>query len=97
MEELYPAKSPGEPLTLRDYLAIDRTALANERTLLGYLRTALALAVVGASALKFLASAPFVVLGWALLAAGAWMTWTGFKRFRRFKQRIDAARKQHCA
>ena len=32
-----------EELILRDHLALDRTRLANERTLLAYLRTALML------------------------------------------------------
>lgn len=39
-------------LTLRDFLAIDRTRLANQRTLLAYFRTALILLVTGISLAK---------------------------------------------
>ena len=43
-----------QALSLTDHLAIDRTILANERTLLAYLRTALGLVVIGATFLHFL-------------------------------------------
>ncbi len=36
-------------LILRDFLAVDRTRLANERTLLSYLRTGLTLMIAGVS------------------------------------------------
>src|SRR4030095_4329956 len=36
----------GHTLSLNDYLAIDRTVLANERTLLSYTRTALTMLVI---------------------------------------------------
>lgn len=42
-----------QELILRDHLALDRTVLANERTFLSYIRTALALVVVGATLLHF--------------------------------------------
>ncbi|MEL7587306.1 MAG: DUF202 domain-containing protein [Prolixibacteraceae bacterium] len=32
---------PGEEIIFRDYLAVERTRLANERTLLSYIRTSL--------------------------------------------------------
>ena len=43
-------------LIIRDYLAIQRTNLANERTLLAYINCAIALLVVGVSFIKFLNS-----------------------------------------
>jgi putative membrane protein len=39
-------------LILADHLALDRTRLANERTLLAYIRTAFMLVVAGVTALK---------------------------------------------
>lgn len=75
--------------TLRDHLAIDRTTLANERTLLGYARTALALAVVGASAVKLFESAALMATGWGFLAGGGIVFSFGLQRFLRMKRRIE--------
>ena len=77
------------PLTLRDRLAIDRTTLANERTLLGYTRTALALAVVGASTVKIFTTAALIVAGWSFLGAGLVVVLVGLRRFWQMKRRID--------
>ena len=44
----------GHKLSLTDYLAIDRTILANGRTLLSYARTSPAMLAVGGSLFKFL-------------------------------------------
>jgi putative membrane protein len=79
-------------LVLRDHLALGRTTLANERTLLGYVRTALALAVVGASALKFFESPALLVLGWAFLAAGAATLLIGLRRYWRMTRHIRTLR-----
>ena len=48
---MYSDADPSD-LTLRDHLARDRTILANERTLLSYLRTAFGLAAGGGTLLK---------------------------------------------
>jgi putative membrane protein len=69
-----------EELILRDHLALDRTRLANERTLLSYLRTALMLLVAGASAVKFVGQSRdviftgwlFIVLAFAVAIIGTW-------------------------
>ena len=69
-----------EDLILRDHLALDRTRLANERTLLSYLRTALMLLVAGASAVKFVGQSHdvvftgwlFIVLAFAVAIIGTW-------------------------
>lgn len=67
---------------LRDILAIDRTRLANERTLLAYIRTAIAIAVVGASLIKFFDSKTAGISGAVFIAAAAVMLFVGILRFR---------------
>lgn len=50
-----------DQLILRDHLAADRTVLANERTFLAYIRTALTLFVAGLSFVHFeILGAPIV-------------------------------------
>ena len=49
-------------LILRDHLALDRTKLANERTILAYLRTAMMLMVSGVTLIKVFPSEMFMVI-----------------------------------
>lgn len=67
----------------RDALALRRTHLANERTLLAYVRTAIMLAASGVTLLKLPTSGPGDrALGAALLAACAAVALLGAARFR---------------
>ncbi len=66
-----------DQLTMRDHLAIDRTRLANERTLLSFIRTALYFSIMGITVIKleFLqaiswTSLPFFVLSGILFIIG---------------------------
>jgi putative membrane protein len=68
-------------LILRDHLAIDRTVLANERTFLAYIRTALTLLVVGASFIKFFDSMTLGIVGWSLLPFAAGVFAFGMWRY----------------
>ncbi len=77
-------------LILRDRLALDRTHLANERTLLAYVRTAFMLIVAGATAIKALPDDRVAVTtGWILLAAGLTVTVFGGVRFQTFRRRVQ--------
>ncbi len=79
--QLYAETLP-EHLTLRDHLARDRTVLANERTLLSYLRTAFALFAAGGTLLKlFPQDQALVVLGIVLSVLGLATTVLGIGRF----------------
>jgi len=74
-----PKKQP-----VRDRLALERTLLANERTLLAYLRTAIMLAVSGATLLKFYGETILpAAAGWALIAAGVGVAILGVSRFQK--------------
>jgi putative membrane protein len=70
---------------------MDRTILANERTLLAYLRTALALIIVGGSAIKFFVSPVVHVSGGIFIVLGLLVMVVGVRRFRRTNRRIRAA------
>jgi inner membrane protein YidH len=83
------APNPHE-LILRDHLARDRTKLANERTLLAYIRTAFMLFVAGATALKVFVDTPGVVLtAWLFIGLGVFVGVFGAWRFVVMRRRID--------
>ncbi len=73
-------------------LALVRTDLANERTLLAYGRTALMLAGTGVSLVKFLdSSIDMVLVGWGLIAAGLIVGGMGVKRIAGLRERLHPA------
>ena len=57
----------GEPLGMRDLLALDRTILANERTMLAYARTSVMLLVSAVTLFKVFWTNHWAVLGGVLL------------------------------
>ncbi len=78
-------------LPLSDRLAISRTHLANERTLLAYVRTALALAAGGVGLVQIFTSPTVVALGWALIPASALVLIVGVVRFQRARRALRDA------
>ncbi|MDP8236036.1 MAG: DUF202 domain-containing protein [Candidatus Erginobacter occultus] len=66
-----------------DHLAADRTILANERTLLSYLRFSFGLFVAGISFHKFFDDSIIRVLGIAFLPLAALVAAIGIRRYRR--------------
>lgn len=71
-----------EEMILRDYLAVDRTLLANETSFMSYVRTSLTLIAAGATLVKFFDGNPiFQVLGWAFVAIGGWLVVHGYNRY----------------
>ena len=77
-------------LSLADRLAVTRTELANERTLLAYVRTALTLAAGGAALIQLFAGPLLVTLGWVLLPAALLVLLVGVHRFRRARRALAA-------
>ena len=87
-----------DELILRDRLAIDRTNLANERTLLAYVRTAFMLIIAGATAIKALPGDRLAVnSGWALLVLGTVVALFGLRRFQTMRRRIQNDESQQIA
>jgi len=85
------ARFKSDELTLNDYLAIDRTILSNERTLLAYVRAGLAQVIIGGSALKFFDSFSLMVLGWIFIIAAVVTTVIGWRRYRHTDHLLRAA------
>lgn len=75
--------------SVSDCLAMERSHMANERTLLAYIRTAMAMAVVGATALKFFVGTGMMILGYTMLAAGVICFTAGLMRFTETMNRLS--------
>lgn len=75
----------------RNELALIRTDLANERTLLSYGRTALMMAGTGGTLIKFFGEAKdMLLLGIGMLVLGGAMFVVGLSRFRMQHNRIHS-------
>lgn len=78
-------------LSLTDYLAIDRTVLANERTALAYARTVLALVVVGGTCIKLFDAWYMIAIGAAFLTLALATAILGWRRYHRTRRELNAA------
>ena len=85
-----------DDMILRDWLALDRTVLANKRTFLAYARTAIALAVLGIAFVKLIDHQFFILAGFALIGTGVVVFAVGLREFlentRRFKRLVAKER-----
>jgi putative membrane protein len=77
-----------EDLILRDHLAIERTRLANETTLLAYLRTGLFLISVGLTFIKIEEFKGIAVIGWICIPLSFIFIVFGIFRFIRLNAQI---------
>jgi len=80
-------------LILRENLAIERTRLANDRTLLSFIRTSLYFAVAGISANSLLD----IIYGWvmeaALIGISIFLLIVGAVKYRRVEVKIQESKK----
>ena len=76
-------------LTLTDWLAIERTRLANERTFLAYFRTSLALLAGSVTILRLEAFEDIRWLGYILLVLAPLILLAGIWRLISVKKEID--------
>ena len=77
----------------RDDLALIRTDLANERTLLAYGRTSLMVAASGVTLIKFFPGTVIAAsLGWSLVVASTCVASLGVIRFSRLQRRLRGPR-----
>jgi inner membrane protein YidH len=78
-----------DELILRDHLAADRTALANERTFLAYVRTAFTMFIAGVTFLHLFHSMISIIIGWVLVPVGIVIMFVGLVRYRTMKKLIS--------
>jgi putative membrane protein len=82
-----------EEMILRDWLALDRTVLANKRTFLAYGRTAMALFALGIAFVRLIHHEFFEISGFVLMALGIVVFIIGTREFlansSRFKLLIE--------
>jgi putative membrane protein len=79
-------------LVLREYLAIERTRLANETTLLAYIRTGLYFVVAGSTLGQVVESMFWKVAGTPLIVVGFIIMLLGLVRYFRLRRSIEASR-----
>src|SRR3989338_7912585 len=79
-------------MDLRDELAVRRTILANQRTLLSFLTASLAVAVAGVTLIKFFPGHWTFWTGWLLLPCSAILSVFGAMNYFTHKQAIETAR-----
>ena len=80
-------------LVLREYLAIERTKLANERTLLTYIRTGLYFLVAGSTLGAVIDTTFWDLMGIPIIIVGVVITALGVVRFVRVARQIANSRK----
>ncbi len=77
-----------DEMIVRDYLALDRTRLANERTLLAYLRSGVSLVLAGATLLHFSGDTWLAWVGLACIPVGILAMLFGSWRFTVIARRL---------
>ncbi|MBN2087052.1 DUF202 domain-containing protein [Candidatus Peregrinibacteria bacterium] len=95
MPKTKPKKCDNCELSLRDYLAAHRTALANNRTWMGNVRTSLALFVAGISFIKFFESEILGIIGLIFVPLALFNAITGYIRYRKRKRIIHSIPKNN--
>ena len=80
-------------LVLREYLAIERTKLANETTLLAYIRTGLYFLVAGSTLGHLIATEFWRLVGPPLIVVGLIIMVLGVIRYLRLRKSIETSKK----
>ncbi len=88
-------KFSNNQLILRDELAIDRTLLANERTVIAYLRGAVTLVIAGMTFMHFIENGFLRYIGLIIIPLGIVVGIFGTLRYNKLNKRLIAIRKQN--
>lgn len=81
-------KFSDKDLNITDWLAVERTVLANERNLLAYIRTLLSFSVAGVGVIKIFPD--FLFLGYLLIIAGVFLFLFGYKHYKSTKEKLSS-------
>ncbi len=84
-----PAFVNREPLILRDHLALERTRLSNERTLLSYIRSSLYLLIGGIALIQIEGYGDLRYVGYLALFLCVLSFMVGLFRFHRLRGQLD--------
>jgi putative membrane protein len=84
-----PEFKPKENIILRDYLALERTKLANERTLLSYIKTSLYLSISGIAFIQLKGFGQIRWIGFFSIFLSITFTIIGILRFFFLKKRLN--------
>jgi putative membrane protein len=83
-----------EEIILRDYLALERTKLANERTLLSYIRSSLYLLLGGVAIIQLEGLEGIKFIGYISLALTILLVIIGIYRFQKLNNQLRSYYKQ---
>lgn len=86
---MHPTFTNREPLILRDHLALERTRLSNERTLLSYIRSSLYLLIGGIALIQVEGYGDLRYVGYLALLICVLSLVVGFYRFHRLRNQLD--------
>jgi len=89
MPKIVPDYKNREKIILRDFLALERTTLANERTLFSYIRTSLYLILGGIAFLKMESLANIQWLAYLSFGISALMIIYGLVRYFKLKRKLQ--------
>lgn len=92
MQNRSPENNEKITLSTTDLLAVGRNELANERTMLAYIRTFLSFVVAGVSLIQFFNVRAFIMLGYGLIPIGFLILIIGAIRCRRIQKQLDSLR-----
>jgi putative membrane protein len=81
-----PDRARRRKFVLEERQAMDLTSLANERTFLMYIRTALGFFAAGAALIRFFEDSVFVTIGWVFIPVGVLFLVFGIFRFRHVRR-----------
>ncbi|NEV93724.1 DUF202 domain-containing protein [Psychroflexus sp. YR1-1] len=78
-----------EKIILRDFLAMERTTLANERTFFSYIRTSFYLIIAGIAFVKLEDFEPLSWVGYALFFISAFLLTFGIIRYQLLQKKLN--------
>ncbi len=78
-----------ERIILRDFLALERTTLANERTLFAYVRTSLYLLIGGIALIQVEDFSQLKWLGYTGFVVSAFLIFFGLVRFYKLRKKLQ--------